>query len=52
VKTINNLLGFRKSIPAPTQPGRSPLPTPNLFPSTTYKSFNTPVMPSSQPVRR
>jgi len=52
VKTINNLFGFKKSTPLPVQMGRSPLPAPTLFPSTQYKSYNTPVMPSSQPVRR
>ena len=52
VKTINNLLGVKKTIPSPTQPGRSPLPAPTLFPSTQYKSFNSPVMPTSMPVRR
>jgi len=52
VKTINNLFGFRKTQAMPTQAGRSPLPAPQLFPSTQYKSYNTPVMPSSQPVRR
>jgi hypothetical protein len=51
VKTINNL--FSKKIIVPTtQTGRSALPSPNLFPSTQYKSFNTPVMPTSQPRRR
>ena len=51
VKTINNLLGVKKTIPSPVQPGRSPLPAPTLFPSTQYKSFNSPVMPTSMPVR-
>lgn len=52
VKTINNLFGFRRTVESPVQPGRSPLPVPSLFPSTQYKSNITPVMPSSQPVRR
>jgi hypothetical protein len=52
VKTINNLFGFRKPTAMPVQVGRSPLPVPSLFPSTQYKNFNTPVMPTSQPVRR
>jgi hypothetical protein len=52
VKTINNLFGFRKQQTMPVQPGRSPLPVPSLFPSSQYKSYNTPVMPTSQPVRR
>lgn len=51
VKTINNL--FSKKIIVPhTQRGPSPLPSPNLFPSTQYKNYNTPVMPTYQPVRR
>ena len=50
VKTFNNL--FSKKIIVPTtQTGRSALPSPNLFPSTQYKSFNNPVMPTSQPRR-
>jgi hypothetical protein len=52
VKTINNLFGFRRAQTMPTQPGRSALPAPYLFPSTQYKSSIQPVMPSSQPVRR
>ena len=51
VKTINNLFGFRRETPSPTQPGRSPIPAPGLYQSTQYKNYNTPVMPSSQPVR-
>ena len=44
IKTINNL--FSKKILTPRrQAGPSPLPTPNLFPSTQYKSYNMPVMP-------
>jgi hypothetical protein len=50
VKTVNNL--FSKKIHTPsTQGGPSSLPTPNLFPSTQYKSFNTPVMPINAPRR-
>jgi len=52
VRTINNVFGFRKTQTMPVQPGRSPLPVPQLFPSTQYKTNITPVMPSSQPVRR
>ena len=48
VKTINNLFS-RKIIVPTTQVGRSALPAPNLFPSTQFKSFNTPVMPTFQP---
>ena len=52
VKTINNVLGFRKTIPTPTQPGRSPLPAPRLYQSTQYKNFNQPMMPIAAPARR
>jgi hypothetical protein len=52
VKTINNLFGFKRSVSMPVQAGRSPLPAPQVFSSTQYKSYNTPVMPTSQPVRR
>ncbi|HSQ55574.1 MAG TPA: hypothetical protein VLM40_07495 [Gemmata sp.] len=47
VKTINNLLSRKIRIPT-TQNGPSPLPTPNQFQSTFYKSYNTPVMPTIQ----
>jgi hypothetical protein len=51
VKTINNL--FSKKIIVPhTQSGPSPLPSPNLFPSTHYKNYNTPMMPVIQRIRR
>jgi hypothetical protein len=47
VKTINNL--FSKKIVVPhTQAGPSKLPAPTMFPSTQYKSYNTPVMPTVQ----
>jgi hypothetical protein len=47
VKTINNL--FSKKIVVPhTQTGPSALPAPTLFPSTYYKNYNTPVMPTMQ----
>ncbi len=50
VKTINNL--FSKKIIVPhTQNGPSALPSPNLFPSTQYKSYNTPAMPINMPRR-
>ena len=52
VKTINNVFGFKRTQSMPVQPGRSPLPVPQLFPSTQYRSNIVPVMPSSQPVRR
>ena len=50
VKTINNL--FSKKIIVPhTQLGPSSLPAPTMFPSTYYKNYNTPVMPSTQRIR-
>ncbi len=48
VKTINNVLGKKIKIPS-KQSGPSALPSPNMFPSTQYKSFNTPVMPINAP---
>jgi hypothetical protein len=50
VKTFNNL--FRKPTPTTIQSGPSPLPVPRLYPSTNYPNYNTPVMPTSMPVRR
>jgi hypothetical protein len=47
VKTINNLFGKKIVVPH-TQLGPSPLPAPTLFPSTYYKNYNTPVMPTVQ----
>lgn len=41
VKTINNL--FRSPTPQTRQPNGLPLPS--MFPSTHYKSYNTPMMP-------
>jgi hypothetical protein len=52
VKTINNLFGFRKSVPTPTQAGPSALPTPTMFKSTQYGNAIHPVMPTSMPVNR
>ena len=52
VKTINNLFGFRRSVPTPVQPGPSPLPQPTLFKSTQYGNAIHPVMPTSMPARR
>jgi hypothetical protein len=52
VKTLNNLFGFKRTIPTPTQAGPSPLPAPGIFKSTGYGSAIKPVMPSSMPVRR
>jgi hypothetical protein len=50
VKTINNI--FSKKIHIPTaQSGRSGLPMPNLFPSTQYKSYNSPGTPINMPRR-
>lgn len=45
VKTINNLFS-KKWITPTTQPGG--LPSPNLYPSTRYKNYNQPVMPTVQ----
>jgi hypothetical protein len=50
LKTFNNL--FRKPTPNLLQSGPSALPKPGLFKSTQYKNYNTPVMPTSMPVRR
>jgi hypothetical protein len=50
IKTINNLFG-RKIISPKTQTGPSALPTPNMFSSTQYKSFNTPLTPTTQSIR-
>lgn len=52
VKTINNLFGVKRSIPTPTQLGPSALPAPRLFPSTQYKSYNQPTMPTAMPSRK
>ncbi|MBX9583016.1 MAG: hypothetical protein K2X87_22145, partial [Gemmataceae bacterium] len=52
IKTLNNLFKRRVSSVMPTQPGPSRLPLPSLYPSTRYANYNTPVMPTSQPVRR
>ena len=50
MKTINNL--FSKKIIVPhTQFGPSALPAPTKFPSTYYKNYNTPVMPTAQRMR-
>src|SRR4051794_6617401 len=46
-KTINNLLSVKRLIPT-TQAGPSPLPAPNMYKSTQYKNYNTPVMPTIQ----
>ena len=48
LKTFNNLFGYTRTGPRLTQPGRSPLPNPSLFPSTRYPNYNTPVMPTVQ----
>jgi len=44
IKTLNNLFSVKKKSPT-TQAGPSPLPSPNLYQSTQYKNYNTPVMP-------
>ena len=51
-KVFNSLFGYTKSTTPTTQLGPSPLPNPVLYPSTRYANYNTPVMPSSMPVRR
>jgi hypothetical protein len=51
IKTINNLFSWKKKDPT-RQAGPSPLPSPNLYKSTQYKNYNTPVMPTSQPINR
>ena len=51
VKTINNLFSKKIFGPKTTQAGPSALPTPTMFSSSQYKSFNTPVMPVSQGAR-
>ena len=50
IKTINNLFSKKTHI-RQTQLGPSALPVPSLFPSTQYKSYNTPLMPINQPRR-
>ena len=49
IKTINNLFRIKRTEPKFQNNG---LPSPNLYPSTTYKSYNTPVMPINMPVNR
>jgi hypothetical protein len=51
IKTINNLFSFKRKSPT-TQAGPSALPSPNLYKSTQYRNYNTPVMPTYQPIRR
>jgi hypothetical protein len=45
VRALNSLLG-RRATPAPTQPGFSPYPLPNSFPSTQYQSAIKPTLPA------
>jgi hypothetical protein len=47
VKTINNLFSIKKRDPK-FQAGPSALPSPNLYKSTLYPNYNTPVMPTVQ----
>src|SRR5262245_4058672 len=47
VKTINNLFGVKQTEPK-YQAGPSMLPSPNLYQSTRYKNYNTPVAPIMQ----
>ena len=51
IKTLNNLFGIKKSDPK-FQSGPSSLPSPNMYKSTQYKNYNTPVMPTMQTIRR
>jgi hypothetical protein len=51
IKTINNLFGIKKTEPR-FQAGPSALPAPNMYKSTQYKNYNTPVMPTYQPINR
>jgi len=51
IKTINNLFSFKKKAPT-IQAGPSALPAPNLYKSTQYKSYNTPVAPIMQTMPR
>jgi hypothetical protein len=51
VKTVNNLFSIKHLDPR-VQSGPSALPTPNQFMSTKYRSYNTPVMPTTQAGRR
>jgi hypothetical protein len=48
VKTLNNLIGINPQPKATTQPGRSALPLPGLYPSTGYKNSFVPAMPTYQ----
>jgi hypothetical protein len=47
VKTINNIFSIKRIVPT-TQAGPSALPSPNMYKSTRYKNYNTPVMPTVQ----
>jgi hypothetical protein len=47
IKTLNNLFGWKKKDPK-FQTGPSALPSPNLYKSTQYPNYNTPVMPTYQ----
>lgn len=51
IKTLNNLFSIKRLEPR-FQSGPSALPSPNMYKSTQYKNYNTPVMPTSQPVIR
>ena len=47
IKTFNNLFSFKRVIPS-FQSGPSQLPSPNMYRSTQYRNYNTPVMPTFQ----
>lgn len=51
IKTLNNLFSVKRFAPR-FQAGPSALPAPNMYKSTQYVNYNTPVMPTSQPVNR
>ncbi len=50
VSLTNFLLGKRTTVVAPTQPNG--LPAPGMYPSTRYRSYNTPVAPTTMQWRR
>lgn len=51
IKTINNLFSVKRVEPK-VQLGPSALPSPNMYQSTRYKNYNTPVMPTVQMMPR
>lgn len=49
IKTLNNLFRVKRTEPKYQANG---LPSPNLYPSTMYKNYNTPVHPINMPINR